>query len=106
MANIQIKTSKRLADLLNKNNGKYTIYQKQMTQSQFNWYVDGSGSFDNDIDFNYNTGKYNVLAVEYPAEYYACNRYITTKDLHKIFNTCKEKTLDCFIKAFNEYIEI
>lgn len=106
MANIQIKTSKRLADLLNKNNEKCTIYQVKMTEREYNWNVDGDALWLDCADFDYNTGKYSVLAVEYPAEYYACNRYITTKDLHKIFNTCKEKTLDCFIKAFNEYIEI
>ena len=34
-------------------------------------------------DYSYKTGKYRVIVVEYPANHYACPRYITTVELQR-----------------------
>lgn len=101
---MRVQTSKVMADLLQKHFKKYTIYKTKMSENQFKYCVD-LDVFNHDDDFDYKTNKYNVIVIEYPCEYYACNSYLTTKDLTKIFNK-SDKTLDGFINAVKNAIEI
>lgn len=49
---------------------------------------------------------YGVIVVEYPYNYYACNKYITTNDLIKIWKNTNDKTINGLAKAFCEFVEI
>ena len=52
----------------------------EVSENFYKWNVDIFGPRD-DRDFNWKTGKYKVIAVEYPGEYYAPVRYLSTDEL-------------------------
>ena len=82
----------------------YSITLEKFSDRQFRWYVDIDG-YKHETDYNYKDNTFNVIKIEYPYNYYACNKYITTRDLVKIFRS-SDKTLNGFINSFKEYIEI
>lgn len=102
---MKLKATKTLAKELNKRIEKYNIYGERLTERQFTFMVD-SNYFNHEGDFDYTTNTFGVIVVEYPSNYYACNKYITTRDLVKIWNNTQDKTLDGLAKAFFEYVEI
>ena len=101
---MKLKTTKALANEINKRTNKFKVYQKQLTEQQFKWLVD-IDSFKHESDFDFNTGKFNVFMIEYPLDYYANNVYATTNDLIKIYNR-SNKTLESFITEFENEFEI
>ena len=101
---MKIKATKTLASVLNKNIKEYQINLVKLNDKQFSYYVD-IDIYNHDIDYDYTTNKFNVIEIIYPFEYYANNRYITTKELTKIFNK-SDKTLNGFIDAFKSYVEV
>lgn len=105
---MKLKTSKVMANLLNekmKEKGlKYNITQMKLTEKQFSFYVD-IDSYLHTQDFDYKTEKFNVIAVEYPLGYFANTKFLTTKDLTKIYNT-SDKTFNGFLDSFKDYVEI
>lgn len=101
---MKLKATKVLAKLLNEKIKDYEISLVKFSEREFKWNVD-IDSYNHEIDFDYRTNKYNVLCIYYPQNYYACNKYVTTKELYNIYNK-SDKTLDNFIQKFFEYIEI
>lgn len=82
----------------------YEIYFTKMSERAYRLSVD-IDYFEHDEDFDYKNEKYGVIVVEYPPEYYACNEYLTTKDLVKLFRD-SDKTVDGFIANVKNEIEI
>ena len=37
-------------------------------------------------DYDYRTGQFKAIRIDYPSEYYACPRYLTTYELTEEFN--------------------
>ena len=79
-----VQVSKTFAAFINK-----TAKQKgfkaraevvEVTENFYKWNVDIFGPRD-DRDYNWTTGKYKVIAVEYPGDYYAPVRYLSTDEL-------------------------
>lgn len=107
---MKIKTTKTLCKFLSEKlkehetTKNYTLTHEQLTQNNFSWCVD-MDYYNHIADYNYNNNKFNVFKVSYPYDYYACDKYITTKDLNRIFDKC-DHTANGFINAFIEYIEI
>lgn len=99
-----VKATKKLAKILNDNIKDYTITLETLTEKQYSFYVD-IDTFYHTNDYNIKTNKFNVIVIQYPNEFYAVNRYITTNDLNRIFNACN-KTLEDFILKFKNEIEI
>ena len=105
---MKLKTSKIMAKMLNekiKDFGlDYKITQKQITLEQFRLYVDFD-IWEHENDYNSSNQKFNVLEIEYPLDYYACNKYLTTNDLIKIYKD-SNKTFNGFLDSFKNYVEI
>lgn len=103
---MKIKATKTMATALNKamKNLGYKVSLEKFTERQFALYVD-IDSYKHDADYNIEDGTFNVLKVEYPQNYYACNRYITTRDLVRAYKNSNQ-TYDGFIQAVIESIEI
>lgn len=59
-------------------------------------------------DYNASTGKLRAIEVEHPSEYYACNNYLTSKELNKIFKNNRDaiENADDFAKVVVEAMEI
>lgn len=67
-----------------------------------------STDFDDiDNDFNWTNNTFRVWRIEYPDNYFACNQYITTKDLSKLAKRIeKPLTLEKLAAALIENYEI
>lgn len=65
----------------------------EVTETFYKWNVDIFGPRD-DRDYNWATGKYKVIAVEYPGEYYAPVRYLSTDELIKEARAANVRTIE------------
>lgn len=107
---MKLTTTRALASAINNEINKdakfkgYKISRIEMNENAFCLYVD-SNIFNHEIDYNINNGKFNVFRISYPLDFYACDRYLTTKDLNEIFNN-SDKTFDGFVACLKNYIEI
>lgn len=81
----------------------YSVDFQNLSSSQFAWLV--GSCWDNEQDYNINTNTFNTICITYPYNYYANNKYLTSKDLLRVFKTCN-KTFDGFINDLKSYIEI
>jgi len=102
---MEIRTSKKLMDLLTKELRKYTpeynLSLAKLDRDRCIYAVGYASPQD------YRNGKYQLFRVEYPAEYYTMNRYISTFDLNKVFDMAeKPVTLESFGESFFEMVEI
>lgn len=105
MRTLKLKPTKVLAkEILKKANGKFDIEQVKLDTNQFRWYC--GDVWDNTQDYDIATGKFTVWRLTYPNDYYACDRYITTKDLKYVCKNILNKTLENFINEFIEQYEI
>lgn len=68
--------------------------------------VVGGNIYDNERDYDDRTGTFKTIKVEYPSDYYACPRYLTTRDLRIIMTGATEKTYDGFMNEVYREIEI
>lgn len=79
-----VQVSKTFAAFINKT-AKQKGFQAratvvELTERQYQIHVNLWGPAS-DRDYNWTTGKYKVIAVEYPGEYYAPVRYLSTDEL-------------------------
>ena len=82
----------------------YGFWYCEMTPEQYEYCVDYRGVWENEIDYDYAKNKVKVLAISYPEDYYACDKYLTTKDLLKCFRN-SDKTLNGFMQEIANEIE-
>ena len=94
---MKVKVTKVLARTLNKNIKEFSIEYDEMSEAAYRAYVD-SNLFNNEGDYNYNTGKFKVFRVVYPDGCYSFNRYITTKDLLRVFSRVQNASIEAFCK--------
>ena len=98
-----VKVTKKMASVLAKEFKDYEIEYQEMTEQAYRYCVDFD-SFNHENDYNFLTNKFKVITVEYPADYYACNKYLTTNDLLKCFKK-SDKTYNGFIAEVKDEIE-
>lgn len=115
---MKLKATQTLVDFINnqiKNNAKYAKFKnyeitlEKMTIEQLERRVDFDArySFNYDADYNYKTGKYNIIMITYPFDFYAMPHYVTTHDLSKCFkNYTQPLTVEKFLDGFFDEIEI
>ena len=108
MSKLQIAATKKITKILNDNKPENTSVQRitYNTTSVFNYSIAIGDTWYNDHDYLAASNNMRFLQVEYKPECYAMNNYLTTKTLNKIFTVSRCKTLDEFINAVFEYIEI
>lgn len=101
---MKLTTTKTLANELNRECPALTIRKSKLTAVDFKALVDYD-AFAHDTDFDYATGMFSVIRVEYPADYCAVDRYITTKDLHRIYKRSNGSWND-FVEEFKNEVMI
>lgn len=105
---MKAKVTKTLANWLNeklKNTG-YKAKYEELTPQQYDWNV-GDTSMDTlEYDYNFSTGKYKVIKIIYPDDYYACNAYLTTQNLIDCIKHTKNHTENEFFDNIWGRIEI
>lgn len=86
---MKIKVSKVFADYINKVAKKagFEVFARvvKLTENEYRYYVGYPYDADYYGDYNWNTGKYSAIALEYPWDYYAPTRYLSTRELHEEF---------------------
>ena len=82
----------------------YAVSVAKMGEREFAWYVD-CDTYKHESDYNAGTGEFSVLRIRYPYKFHACDAYITTRDLVRIFRR-SDKTLAGFLEAVRDEIEI
>ena len=104
---MQVKTSNAMAKLLDKKLKKIKcidyIYLTKITDMAYGWIC--SIYSDCNLDYDYKTGKYNIIIVKYKDNCYAPNRYLTTSDLIHCYKL-SNGTLEDFLKEVKNEIEI
>lgn len=88
---MKIASTKTMTTLLNKiakEMGKTDMHFRYITVSPevYQRYIDMDiYDAEDNGDYNWETRKLRAIEVEYPDEYYACNKYLTTKDIKRIY---------------------
>ena len=104
-----VQVSKTFAAFINK-----TAKQKgfkaraavvELTERQYQIYVNFWGP-SSDCDYNWTTGKYKVIAVEYPGDYYAPVRYLSTDELINEARAAGVRDLDSARDMLQALLEI
>lgn len=91
-----IKASKVFAKFINetakKNGLKFRASVVEFSDVLYNSMVGLYWSAYN--DYNTKTGKFKAICIEYPPEYYAPLRYVSTNELNRLFNFYGVETVE------------
>lgn len=82
----------------------YQAKQVMLTDREYSLYVGDVYDAEDYGDYSDQENKYRAIRIIYPADYYACDRYLTTKDLNRLFS--KGDTLEDYIAKVLEEVEI
>ena len=82
----------------------YKARQVWLKAQQYSWNVGDIYDAEDYGDYNDEKDAYRAIVVIYPDDYYACPRYITTRDLNRLFS--KGDTLDTYAARVAEDCEI
>lgn len=82
----------------------YKAKQVYLTADQYRWEVGDIYDAEDYGDYNDDKRAYRAIVVLYPDDYYACPRYLTTKDLNRLFS--KGDTLESYTTRVAEDCEI
>lgn len=106
---MNIQATQVLAQALNKafkDKGlEYQAKQIHCDDRAYAWYVGDTYDAEDYGDYDYAKNRYRAIKVMYPSEYYACDRYLTTKELISIFRD-SDKTYKGFMDKLLEAVEI
>lgn len=83
---------------------EYKVKQVMLTDREYGWYVGDIYDAEDYGDYSDTTNKYRAIRIEYPDNYYACPRYISTMELHHLFS--KGDTLTEYMAKVLDEIEI
>lgn len=96
---MKVQATKAMTSEINayfKENGiPYEAIYETMSPAAYRWEVDINAEQHED-DFLPATGKMRAIKISYPENFYACPRYVTTRDLLKVFRK-SDKTLGGFL---------
>lgn len=107
---MQVKISKVMCKSINdylKAQKQFTGYKLEYVELKSNEYqscVDYD-IYNNMIDYDNNKSIFKTIRVVYPVEYYACDKYLTTKELKQAYKNC-DKTYNSFMQEIKNIIEI
>lgn len=102
---MQCKVTKVMAKTLQKYIKKYQFEYIEMSAEQYELYV-GYDLLEHENDFDWNKGRFKVIRVIYPLEYYACDSYLTTNDLVRLAKQGEDLSINTFMKNVFHEIEI
>lgn len=101
---MKVKATAVMAKTLQKYIKDYKITLQKYNERAYSMLVDYN-TFDHEEDFDYKTSKFNVIKITYPDDYYACDRYLTTRTLTRLFNK-SNGTFESFLQQIKNEIEV
>ena len=78
---MKIQVSKVFADFINKTVKGVDAQVVKLTDRQYRFNCGDPWDAGEHGDYDWQTGLYKAILVCYPADYYACPRYVSTKEL-------------------------
>lgn len=109
MSYMKVAATSTLAKALNNNrstSGSIAKISYRTTDiDHYVWFIDVNYYLHN-VDYLASTGKMRFIQVDYKPECYAMSRYLTTREIDRIFKTEHCTTAEQLIQAILEYIEI
>lgn len=106
---MKVKATAAMAKAIRENcnsAGLYSVECVKLSAESYRWNVSCNTCFygyeGNDYDTK--TGKYKAIRIEYPAEYFAMPRYLSTYDLHRVYKH-SDGSFEGFFKALEEEVE-
>lgn len=82
----------------------YKADQVMLTSQAYSWYVGDIYDAEDYGDYSDREDKYRAIRISYPADYCACDKYLTSEELNHLFTS--GDTLDEFMGKVLEAIEI
>lgn len=101
---MKVKVSNPMLKALKQAIPQYKFYLLELSPHNYSMLIDYD-TWNHEIDFNIAKNVFKAIQVVYPSEYYAMNRYLTTKDLSRCFKE-SDKTWNGFINQVLREIEI
>lgn len=104
MTKLNIKVTNPMVKALKKIMPKYEVALVKLTREEYSYFVD----YDvhrNEVDYDWKICMFKVIRIIYPPEDYACNKYLTTRDLSYCFKQ-SDKTLKGFLDEVSAFCGI
>ena len=99
-----VKVSNPMKKLINDLSDSFKCELVKMSIKAYEYRVDYN-ALEHENDYNYETLQFKALRIAYKSEFYACDRYLTTNDLVRIFRN-SDKTYEGFKSELLECLEI
>ena len=108
MASMKVQATstmaKEIAKALKAKGLDYKAKQVKLTEREYSWYVGDTYDAEDYGDYDYTKQEYRAIMIIYPDNYYACPRYLSTRELKDIFTS--GDTLEKFMAKVVEAVEI
>lgn len=101
---MKVKVSKAFAKFIRDNVNNVDACVVQFSDMPYSWYV--GDVYDAGVDYDPATGKYKVICVTYPDEYYAPARYLSTHAIIAEFQRCGVRDMDGLVDMLNNWLQI
>lgn len=101
MSKMKVKPTHKMVECLKKVLTGCQVDLVNLTPQEFRYFVD-IDDYDHEVDYDWKTSLFKVIRIVYPSEDYACDKYLTTKDLSYCLKH-SDKTFNGFmeeVKAF------
>ena len=82
----------------------YRLSYVELKPNDYKYCVDYD-IYNNMIDYDDKKNIFKAIKIVYPVNYYACDKYITTKELKQAYKNC-DKTYNSFMQEIKNIIEI
>ena len=104
MSKMKIKPTYKMVSYLRKLLNGCKVDLVYLTPEQFRCCVDYN-DLDHEVDYDWQKSIFKVIRVIYPSEDYACNKYLTTKDLHYCLGQ-SDKSFNGFMEQLKAFCAI
>lgn len=101
---MRVKVSKVFAKFIEKNCPNLEAFVVELSEGAYNCNV--GSVWDAGDDYNYKTGKYRAICINYPPEWYAPARYISTAQIVAEFRRQKVTDAAGLVKMLNNWLQI
>lgn len=104
MSKMKVKPTHKMVSCLRKILSGCIVDLVALTPEQFRYCVDYN-DYEHEVDYDWKTSMFKVIRVIYPSEYYACDKYLTTKDLSYCLKQ-SDKTFNGFMSEVQAFCAI
>jgi len=102
---MNIQVSKRFADFINQSVSNASARVVKIPERAYCFFT-GQDAFEGEADYDYATGQFKAIQVSYPSNYFACDRYLTTRELVSEFRRRRVKDAEGLKEMLIDMLEV